>query len=141
MKLRLIALAALSVALAGCHKTATAPVPGSLNQFDATSYRALVDAQSSLHRIKTQQQCTVFEWPATAMVDGLTEPCDQTKGTFPAGQQSKDDLNRAIQDYNIAQAAWHAYHAGATNDEKGLADAISQLNNDLTALFTKLGGK
>lgn len=114
--LGLIATIALTV---GCAKHVAAPVPGAINVFDSTSYRTLVDAQAAIQSVKA----------------------DVANGKKTLNPTEKAVLNQAIQDYNIAQAAWQAYHAGATQDTTTLASAINQLVLDIAGIASKIGGK
>jgi len=113
---RLLALLLLSLSLAGCaaKSPVTAPVPGSINSFDALSYRTLMDAQAAIQSVKGSALAT----------------------------QQKAVVNQAIQDYNVAEAAWQAYHAGATSNPAALTAAINALVADVAAITTQLqGGK
>lgn len=107
-----LATAVLGIA---CNKPVQAPVPGSLNAFDASSYRSLIDAQAAINAVKT----------------------DAAAGKIVLTPAEKTVLNKAIADYNIAEAAWQAYHAGTTADTATLTTAINQLVADIAAL----GGK
>lgn len=130
----------LSLALAGCaHKAAQAPVPGSVDALDAYAYRAVSDAQAAITSVKTWQQCAAANFPPTVNVDGAAEKCDATAGPFPAA--AKPLLNTAIHSYDVAQAAGQAYHAGASKDAQGLAQALTTLGIDISNLLTKTGGK
>ena len=120
MRKRLIPLALLMLICAGCAKQVSAPVPGSLNAFDATSYRTLMDAQAAIDSVKA----------------------DVAKGVIVLGPTQKNVLNQAIADYNTAQASWHVYHSGATADTVGLTNAINQLVADVANIVTQIrGGK
>lgn len=107
------------VILAGCAtKAAQAPVPGQINSFDATSFRVLADVQAAIDSVKNDAQTT----PLTAA--------------------QKTVLNQAISDYNLAEASWQAYHAGATNDTAALTAAINSLVADIAAITNQIrGGK
>jgi hypothetical protein len=114
LKLASVVLAVL--VLAACPnnpKPQTLP-PGALNQFDATSYTALMGAQAVLNSVK-------------ADIDKLP----------PA---AKPALNKAIASYNVAEAAWQAYHAGKTDDQATLTKAISQATGDVASLLTQISG-
>ena len=114
LKLTSVLLALL--VLAACPnnpKPQTLP-PGALNQFDATSYTSLMGAQAVLNSVK-------------ADIDKL--PPD-----------AKPALNKAIASYNVAEAAWQAYHAGKTNDQAALTTAISQAVGDVATLLTQVSG-
>lgn len=125
---------------AGCaKKAATAPVPGSINAFDAYAYRSLADAQAALHSVKTWEQCAAANFPTTVTVDGNAELCDAAAGAFP--NNGKAPLNAAINAYNIAQAAAKAYHAGATQDTTALAADLTQLGSAVATMLSQTGGK
>jgi len=115
-RLKLAAVAWVVLVLAACPnnpKPQTLP-PGALNQFDATSYTSLMGAQAVLNSVK-------------ADIDKLPP-------------SAKPALNKAIASYNVAEAAWQAYHAGKTNDQAALTAAISQATGDVAALLTQMSG-
>jgi len=115
-QLKLAAVILAMLVLAACPnnpKPQTLP-PGALNQFDATSYTSLMGAQAVLSSVK-------------ADIDKL--PPD-----------AKPALNRAIASYNIAEAAWQAYHAGKSDDQATLTKAISQAVGDVATLLTQVSG-
>jgi len=114
LKLGSVVLAVL--VLAACPnnpKPQTLP-PGALNQFDATSYTSLMGAQAVLNSVKA---------------DASKLPPD-----------AKPALNKAIESYNVAEAAWQAYHAGKTGDQATLTQAISQAVTDVATLLTQISG-
>jgi hypothetical protein len=114
LKLASVVLALL--VLAACPdnpKPQTLP-PGALNQFDATSYTSLMGAQAVLNSVKSD----INKLPPAA----------------------KPALNKAIASYNVAEAAWQAYHAGKTNDQAALTSAISQAVGDVATLLTQVSG-
>jgi predicted lipoprotein len=88
--------------------------PGALNQFDATSYESLMGAQAVLNSVKA----------------------DLSK--LPP--EAKPALNKAIASYNVAEAAWQAFHAGKSNDQAALTAALSQAVGDVAALLTQISG-
>ena len=116
-KLAVFALmATLSLTLLGCAtstKPATLP-PGALNQFDLTSYESLMGAQAVVNSVKAD----IAQLPPAA----------------------KPALNKAIASYNAAEAAWQAYHAGASNNQAALNAAITQVVADVAALITAITG-
>ena len=115
-QLKLAAVIVAMLVLAACPnnpKPQTLP-PGALNQFDATSYTSLMGAQAVLNSVK-------------ADIDKL--PPD-----------AKPALNRAIASYNVAEAAWQAYHAGKSDDQATLTRAISQAVGDVATLLTQVSG-
>src|SRR3974377_2625482 len=103
LKLASVVLAAL--VLAACPnnpKPQTLP-PGALNQFDATSYTSLMGAQAVLNSVKAD----VSKLPPEA----------------------KPALNKAIESYNIADAAWQGYPPGKTSDQTTPTQARPQGEN------------
>lgn len=106
--------------LTGCaaKKTSTAPIPGSINSFDATTYRVLADAQAAINSIKG----------------------DLATGKLQETPTLKAALNQVIQDYNAANALYQAYHAsaGATSQTE-VQTATNKLQVD-TASMTALAG-
>lgn len=108
-----ILAAVMSVGL-GCHKAvASAPVPGAVNTFDSTTYRALMDAQAAINSLKG----------------------DIAAGKLAETPAMKTALNQAITDYNTADALWQTYHSSAsTAQEPALQAAINKLQTDTTTL-------
>ena len=106
------------VLMAGCAKKVTAPLPGAINSFDSLSYQTLMDAQAAINAVKD----------------------DIAANKFTPTPTQKTVLNQAIGGYHIAQAAWQAYHSGATSDTAGLTSAINQLVADVAALATQIQG-
>jgi cytochrome b561 len=97
----------VALPLAGCKPvTATLP-PGALNTFDASSYESLMVAQATLNALKVQA-------PA------IEQSVPQFKGV----------LNQAINDYDIAETAWQAYHATGAN-ANGVTVALTTLATDI----------
>jgi hypothetical protein len=140
MKCRLLIFIFLALSLSACaKKPITAPVPGSIDTVDAWAFRIVSDSQAALHSVKTWQQCTVLGFPATVSVDGTTQVCDPKSGAFPS--TATQDLNLAIQVYNVAEASGQAYHAGRSQDITGLTTAVNQLAAAISSLLTKTGGK
>ena len=111
------------VAALGCaaKKTSTTTLPaGAINQFDATSYRVLSDAQAAINSVKS----------------------DIAAGKITPSQTEKTVLNQIIADYNKANDLYQAYHAGATTDTTALSQAVNQLVSDIAAVTTQIqGGK
>lgn len=104
---------ALPLLLAGC-KTVSAPVPlppGAVNQADETFYQSLSAAQSALNSLKASE---------------------------PSAPQIKAALNQAIADYDLANTAYQAFHAalaaGQNPSSTAISNAITKVQNDLTAL-------
>lgn len=132
-KMFTLVIAFCILSLAGCQKTVTAPVPGSINTLDALSFRVTQDSAAAIEVIKTWQQCSINNFPPTIVVDGVTQPCDPTAGQFPVSLTP--DLNLAINAYNILASAGQAYHAGASNDATGLTNAITALEQAISQLL------
>lgn len=109
----------LLCACLGCNKKAvTAPLPGAINSFDSLSFQSLMDAQAAINAVKA----------------------DISDGKFKPTPAQKSVLNQAIGDYDLAQAAWQAYHAGATNDVTALQNAINQIVADVAQIAVKIQG-
>lgn len=129
---------ALTMALTvGCHKTVTAPVPGTINTFDAYAARTVGDAQIALVSAKTWELCSDQSFPATVTFDSYTNSCDKTAGPFPAVGRAY--LLKAEQSYNVALSAAKAYHAGASSDTAGLTTALTELGTDIANMLTGIG--
>lgn len=127
----------LVLGLAGCHPKATAPVPGTINTFDAFAARTLGDAQAALLGAKTWELCSDAQFPPTVSYDGNTYVCDSTAGTFPAA--GRPVLFKAETSYNVALAAAQAYHAGASSDTAGLTQALTTLGVDIGNMLASIG--
>lgn len=117
---KVCALLVCLVLLAACGNI-VANTPGSLNTFDATAYRSLIDAQAAL----TQAKTTIT--PTTPQI-------------------VKDVLNKAIASYNTASDAYKVYHTALVNhgvpDQGSLQVQITALISDIATLTTTLkGGK
>lgn len=102
------------IGMTGCAKNGAAkPLPkGAINSYDATSYDVLLSAKKGIDSFKK---------------DFSSLPMDQQQKLAPY-------LNQAIKDYNIGEAAWQAYHAGATGDANTLTSSLWQLIADLATL-------
>jgi hypothetical protein len=98
----------------GCAKeTPTPPVPGAINTFDSTSYRALMDAQAAINSFKA----------------------DIASGKLTETPTIKTVLNQVIQDYDAADALWQQYHASAgTAAQPPVQAAITKLQTDINGL-------
>jgi hypothetical protein len=100
-----------------CHSKVVT-VPGSLNTFDSYAYRVLLDAQAAITDFKTSV----------------------TSGKLPESPQTKAALNQAIADYNIAEAAYQAWHsAGGKGTTSTVNGPLNILQNDIATL--PLGAK
>lgn len=102
--------------LAGCVHSGQTPAPlppGALNTFDADSYRVLSDAHAAIQSIHD----------------------DVVAGKVHLGAGQKLVLNQIIDDSNLADHMYKAYHAqlgGQSTDQ--LTRAIQQLVADLASL-------
>jgi hypothetical protein len=114
LKLASVVLAVLVLAACPSDTKVNTLPPGALNQFDATSYTSLMGAQAVLNSVKAD----ISKLPPAA----------------------KPALNKAIASYNVAEAAWQAYHAGKTDDQATLTKAIAQATGDVAALLTQISG-
>jgi hypothetical protein len=124
MKRRFSVLPLLLLLLVGLGCAAKKPAatlpPGAINQFDATSYRVLSDAQAAINSVKA----------------------DIAAGKVTATDEEKKVLNQIIADYNSANDLYQAYHSQATTDTGGLSRAINQLVSDIAAVSSQFqGGK
>ena len=117
-----VLLIALTV---GCHSVA-APVPGSANAFDSTSYLTLVTTDSVIESTKT----------------------DLANNSFPmaiAGNV-KTALNALINAYDLAQQAYLAYHTAALagtstpTQQTAVTNALTSVQTATTALTAAKGG-
>jgi hypothetical protein len=97
-----------------CHKSATvAPVPGAVNTFDSTMYRALMDAQAAITSFKA----------------------DVASGKLTLSATGKATLNQVITDYDAANALWQTYHASnGTTAPAPVQAAITTLQTDVQKL-------
>ncbi len=121
---RLIAILAILLCTAGCHKNVQAPVPGQIDTFDASSFRTLMDAQAAIGSFRA----------------------DIAQGTLTLNDSQKKIFNQLITDYNTAESLWQLYHAGASNDQAAIQSAVTALVNDLSDIAIqihppKTGGK
>lgn len=114
--LAMILIVAALVATSACNKNAVqAPLPtGAVNQVDFDTYRGLIDVQAAMLSIEDDISSGVVTMNATQLTV----------------------LGQVRKDYNIAEAAWQAYHAGATGDAAGLQAAVNQVVGDLVGLAT-----
>ncbi len=95
----------------GCKSAAYRVHPGAVDGFDSQSYDALLVAQATLQQAKSET----------------------ASGGLPA--EAVAPLNTAIQSYDVAEAAWQAYHATAAN-----AAAKNTLQQALAAMTAAIGG-
>ncbi len=109
----------LLVALSGCKTVTTAvqtaPLPGACNAVDSTMYQTLVTAQASILSLEST----------------LANP-----GTTPATVTTlKPYVSESVTAYNLAEAAWQAYHAACVvNGSASSAAAQAAVNTLQTAI-------
>lgn len=127
----------LLLLLTGCAKKVVAPVPGTINTFDAYSARVVGDAQEALRSAKAWELCSDSGSAPAVTFDGITRPCDATAPKFPAA--GRPILFKAEQSYNVALAAGQAYHSGASSDTAGLTQALTTLSLAIGDLLTGIG--
>jgi hypothetical protein len=86
-----------------------------VNDFDGTTYRALITLQGSLN----------------SLGDSIKNDPTNLGSLKPA-------FNQATADYNTAMAFWKTYHAaaaaGQAADQQGTADALAKAQNDVSNL-------
>ena len=90
----------------------TAPLAGSVNQFDADSYKTLMVIQASYNSLLSSYK---------ANPTGLTN--------------LKAPLDQIAQDYNLAESAWQAYHATAvatTPPSPAVTAALNKVQSDIS---------
>lgn len=124
MKPRSLGLTTLSLAFimltltftSGCAKTVTAPVPGQISTTDAFFYRVLLDTQAALNAFKA----------------------DLASGKVTETPTIRIYLNTAINDYDIAEAAYQAWRTtSATNptaSSAAVSTAVTKVQTDITNL-------
>lgn len=117
--------------------SAAAPVPGTINSFDAYAARTIGDAQAAIVGAKTWELCSDAQFPLTVSFDNYTNSCDHTAGPFPAS--GRPILLHAEQSYNLALDAAKTYHAGASADTALLTQALTQLGIDIGNLLAGIG--
>jgi len=91
----------LIVALLGCAKKVQVH-PGAISNLDSYAYDILLVEQDAINTAKAQFQA----------------------GQLPPA--AKEPINYAIQQYNVTQGAWQAYHAGG-GDATKLQQALNAL--------------
>lgn len=98
----------LTVGMLGCAKQVTAPIPGSANQFDSSTYLSLVTVDNVI--VSTRASLAGGEFSA------VIAPTVKTA------------LNNLIKAYDVANTSYRAYHnaaiaAGATQDQEAAVNA------------------
>jgi hypothetical protein len=122
----------------GCTKNpVAAPVPGTINTFDAFAARSIGDAQAAILGVKAWETCSDQQFPPTVTFDGQTFACDSSKTPFPAS--GRQYLFIAENSYNVALGAAQTYHAGASQDTTALTQAITQLGIAVSGMLTNVG--
>ena len=114
---RLAGLAALLVvglasSTVACKSAAYRVHPGAVDVFDSQSYDVLLVAQATLRQAKA----------------------DAESGALPAAAAAP--LNQAIKAYDVADAAWQAYHAAGANP--ATKNTLQQSLVSLTAALSEL---
>ena len=109
---RLPVITVILVLFAACQKQVAVPRPGAVDQFDSDTYDALLIAKAA-----TEQAKSSF-----------------AAGKLPAG--AKTVINHAIEAYNVAEAAWQAYHAARGAEGSGsLPEKMANVTAALAQLF------
>lgn len=117
-----IVLLPVLIIFTGCanKNVVTAPVPGSLNTYDAYAFRVLADTQAALNAFKA----------------------DVASGKVAETPAIKSTLNQTIADYNIAEAVYQAWHtAGGTGSTTSLASSIATVQSDVSSLASPGGAQ
>jgi hypothetical protein len=125
--MRKIAVLLLAVTLCGC---AARPIhPGAANQFDSTSYDALIVAHDIIESTKTDLSCTPQSPAGT---------CNILPSAI-AGNV-KTALNGLINAYNVADTAYQAYHSAALSgtatpaQQQAVTNGLNQVNTSTNAV-------
>jgi hypothetical protein len=129
-------LGCLAVVLA-CHPKATAPVPGTINSFDAYAARVIGDSQEALLSAKAWELCSDAGNAPFVTFDGQTRECTAGAPAFPVA--GRPILFKAELAFNTALAASQTYHATGSSDTTVLAQAITQLGIAIGDLLTGIG--
>lgn len=137
MKTRLLTLLMALALFTGCAKKVAAPVPGTINTFDAYAARVIGDAQSAITQAKLWEFCSDQKFPPTVSFDNQILPCDPTAGQFPVA--GRPFLFKAEQLYDTALAAGQAYHSGASGDTTGLTNALTNLGVAIGQMLSGIG--
>lgn len=111
---RLFLVVSIALALTGCPKQTLHP--GAANQYDSTSYDAVLVAHSVIETTKT----------------------DLANNVFPAAIAGnvKTALNALVTAYNVADTAYQTYHTAALAGNASQAQ-IDTLNAAMTDMQTK----
>lgn len=119
MKQRLLVLLLLLTLTLGCAKTVTAPVPGSVNQFDSDTYLTLLTSKAVIDQTKASLAA----------------------GSFPTNISGavKTAVNGAVTAYNLADTAYQALHTSLLNGTSTPAQQAT-VTNAVTNLNTAVAG-
>lgn len=107
--------------LVGCAKTVTAPIPGSINSFDSTSYQILSTAHGIAQSLSSQ----------ACSNNGNLPNC------FTPTTTQKNVINAFISDLNVADLVYSAYHNG-TATQAQVTSAIQKVQTDQASLPTSI---
>ena len=137
-----VAVMAMALGLGACQKRAVAPVPGTINTFDAYAARAIGDAQEAILSAKAWELCSDAASQGAPVpsvtFDKETRACPVDQPAFPAAGRAilfKTELS-----YNVALAAAQTYHAGAAGgDTTVLTQALGQLSSAVADLLNGIG--
>ena len=136
-KLRMAGLLGCLAVVVACHPKATAPVPGTINTFDAYAARVIGDSQEALLSAKAWELCSDAKTAPFVTFDGVTRECVAGAPEFPAA--GRPILFKAELSYNTALAASQTYHATGSTDSTVLAQAITQLGVAIGDLLNGIG--
>lgn len=122
MKRLILALCLIPI---GCVHSGTVatPIPGAANPFDSSAYQTLRVAHDIAQSLSTQ-----------ACSNNGNKP-----GCFTPKPAEKTAINQFIQDLNLADTIYAAYHSGSQTQAAAQA-AISKVQADQTALPTNIKG-
>jgi len=118
--LRALFLAMLVVVPVVCanQKTVQAPIPGSVNTFDSSTYQSLRVAHDIAKSLSDQAAA----------------------GKYHPTPQEKVVINQFIADINVADTVYKAYHAGAATQAQ-MQTALTKVQTDQATLPVPTGGK
>jgi hypothetical protein len=109
----LIAVMAVTI---GCGpKKSVAVHPGAISKLDSYAYDLLLVEQDAIKSVQA------------SFAQGALPP------------SSKEAINAAVAQYNVAEAAWQSYHAGLSKDTTILQNALDGLVGGVGALQQQLG--
>lgn len=123
---KIISVVVLSLAMVGCAKKVTAPIPGSANSFDSDTYLTLVTTDSVIQGTKSALAANSFP---PAFVSNV-----------------KTALNALITAYDAADSVYIVYHNAAMGgtatptQQAAVATAIGQVQAATTILVAAKGG-